>query len=105
MKMFPPELRKVLNKISGVQIAEDRVEQCLPEILTSCLIDTDRLALYLEALEEEVHREALYRETLDDDRLEAVLQEGLVALKDDELVHLALSPLALIDLHDSIFDI
>ncbi len=73
--------------------------------LTSCLIDPDRLGLYLEILEEVLHREARYLEVLDDDSLEAVLQRGLEALTNDDLVRLALNPLALINLHDCIYDI
>jgi hypothetical protein len=69
--------------------------------LEACLVDSDRLDMYLEALRR-VAGDRVCEGTLTEERENLVLERGLSALTDGELVHLALNPDALVTLYDQV---
>lgn len=67
--------------------------------LERSLVDFFRLQVYVKFLQRILSKHARYSELLQEDRLREVLRAGLTVLNDEELVHLALNPLALSDLY------
>jgi len=75
------------------------LRQQIINVLEWCLIDVDRLKLYMRCFQSRFGKEASYPELLDDAQLQAVLSNGLRVLDDRALIDLTLNPPALWSLY------